>query len=48
MEGASETQLVALLGSNGYLEIALPNASAAGVLAAGAGEPVRVTMGARA
>ncbi len=47
-EDTSETQLVALLGSNGYLEIALPNGSAAGLLAAGTGETVRVTMGARA
>ena len=35
--------LVALIGSNGYLEIALRDGSAAFMLEAGAGEPVQVT-----
>lgn len=48
MEDTPKTQLVALIGSNGYLEIALPNGSAAALLAVGAGEPVQVTKGNRA
>ncbi len=36
--------LVALMGSHGHLEIALPGGSAAALLGAGAGEPVRVEV----
>lgn len=35
---------LALIGSNGYLEIAVPNASAAQALGVGMGEPVRVVF----
>jgi S-adenosylmethionine hydrolase len=38
-------ELVALLGSHGYLEIARPDGSAAAELGAGQGEPVRVSVG---
>jgi len=34
--------LIALIGSNGYLEIAVTDGSAASLLQAGAGEPVQV------
>ena len=40
-------ELVALFGSHGYLEVAVPNGSAAAVLSAGTGEPVTVTFAAR-
>ncbi|MSQ06144.1 MAG: hypothetical protein EXR54_04830 [Dehalococcoidia bacterium] len=40
--------LVALIGSHGYLEIALPNGNAAALLGAEAGEPVRVDVVPRA
>ena len=36
--------LVALVGSRGYLEVAVPNGSAAAALAAGPGEPIAVTF----
>ena len=36
--------LVALVGSHGYLEVAVPNGSAAAALAAGPGEPIAVTF----
>lgn len=36
--------LVALVGSHGYLEVAVPNGSAAAVLSAGPGEPVTVAF----
>lgn len=39
---AGEGQLVALVGSNGWVEIALPGGSAAKLLGAGVGDPVRV------
>ena len=35
-------ELVALLGSNGFLEVACPDGSAAALLGVGVGEPVRV------
>ena len=43
-EGASTPKLVALFGSHGYLEVAVPNGSATAVLAANAGEIVTVTF----
>ncbi len=36
--------LVALVGSHGYLEVAVPNGSVAAALAAGPGEPIAVTF----
>ena len=36
--------LVALVGSHGYLEVAVPNGSAAATLSAGPGEPIGVTF----
>lgn len=39
-------ELIALFGSHGYLEVAVPNGSAAAVLSAGPGEPVTVTFAA--
>ena len=42
----SSPQLIALFGSHGYLEVAVPNGSAAAVLSAGPGEPVAVTFAA--
>ena len=42
-ESFGSEELVALVGSNGYLEIAVPNGSAAETLHAGPGEPVRVS-----
>jgi S-adenosylmethionine hydrolase len=36
--------LVALVGSHGYLEVAVPNGSAAATLTAGTGEPITVTF----
>lgn len=38
----TSNQLVALVGSNGFLEVAYPNGSAAALLGVGVGEPVRV------
>jgi S-adenosylmethionine hydrolase len=38
-----EGAVIALLGSAGLLEIAIPNGSAASVLGVGVGEPVTVT-----
>ena len=38
--------LVALVGSHGYLEVAVPNGSAAATLSAGPGEPIAVTFAA--
>ncbi|MDA0733054.1 MAG: SAM-dependent chlorinase/fluorinase [Chloroflexi bacterium] len=40
--GRSSVEPLALLGSNGYLEIAMPDASAQGILKVGSGEPVSV------
>lgn len=40
--GAGESGLIALAGSHGYLEVAVPNGSAAALLEAGEGEPVEV------
>ncbi len=42
--GAPPPELAALYGSHGYLEVAVPNGSAAAVLSAGPGEPVTVTL----
>lgn len=39
---SGSNKLVALLGSNGFLEVAYPDGSAAALLGAGVGEPVRV------
>ena len=36
--------LIALVGSHGYLEVAVPNGSAAATLSAGPGEPITVTV----
>ena len=41
---SSTKELVALLGSNGYLEVAYPDGSAAALLGVGVGEPVRVEL----
>lgn len=43
-DGPSSSGLVALVGSHGYLEVAVPNGSAAATLPAGPGEPVSVTF----
>ena len=43
---APPPQLAALYGSHGYLEVAVPNGSAAASLSAGPGEPVTVTFAA--
>jgi hypothetical protein len=45
-EPGADDGLLALLGSHGYLEVAVRNGSAALTLDAGAGEPVRVTVAA--
>lgn len=45
-DGPSPPELVALIGSHGYLEVAVPNGSAAALLSAGPGEPVTVTFAA--
>lgn len=37
-------ELIALFGSHGYLEVAVPNGNAASLLSAGPGEPVTVTF----
>ena len=42
--GASRPDLVALIGSHGYLEVAVPSGSAAATLSAGPGEPLTVTF----
>ena len=44
--GAPPPELAALYGSHGYLEVAVPNGSAAAALSAGPGEPVTVTFAA--
>ncbi len=44
-DGSPTQQLIALFGSHGYLEVAVPNGSAASVLSAGPGEPITVTFG---
>ena len=41
---APSSGLIALVGSHGYLEVAVPNGSAAAILSAGAGEPIAVTL----
>ena len=41
---AAQPDLIALFGSHGYLEVAVPNGSAAALLSAGPGEPVTVTF----
>ena len=46
-EGASPPELAALFGSHGYLEVAVPNGSAAAALSAGPGEPVAVAFSSR-
>ena len=43
---AQSPQLIALFGSHGYLEVSVPDASAAATLSAGPGEPVAVTFAA--
>ena len=43
-EDAPTPELAALFGSHGYLEVAVPNGSAAAALSAGPGEPVTVTF----
>ena len=43
----TEPELIALFGSHGYLEVAIPNGSAADALSAGPSEPVTVTFKAR-
>ncbi len=45
-DGPSPPELVALFGSHGYLEVAVPNGSAAAALSAGPGEPVTVAFAA--
>ncbi len=45
--GAAPAELAALYGSHGYLEVAVPNGSAAGHLNAGAGEPLIVAFAER-
>ena len=40
----SPAEFIALFGSHGYLEVAVPNGSAARVLSAGPGEPITVTF----
>ena len=42
--GPASSGLVALVGSHGYLEVAVPNGSAAATLSAGPGEPITVTF----
>ncbi len=44
-EGSAQQELVALFGSHGYLEVAVPNGSASSLLSAGPGEPISVTYG---
>lgn len=43
-DSASPPELIALFGSHGYLEVAVPNGSAARLLSAGPGEPVTATF----
>ena len=43
-DSASPPELIALFGSHGYLEVAVPNGSAAATLSAGPGEPVTVNF----
>ena len=43
-KGEPPPELAALYGSHGYLEVVVPNGSAAAVLSAGPGEPVTVTF----
>ena len=43
-DSASPPELIALFGSHGYLEVAVPNGNAAAALSAGPGEPVTVTF----
>ena len=43
-DGPAASGLIALFGSHGYLEVAVPNGSAAATLSAGPGEPVTVTF----
>ena len=43
---APDAGLVALVGSHGYLEVAVPNGNAAATLLAGPGEPIAVTLAA--
>ena len=44
LDGAPPPELIALFGSHGYLEVAVPNGSAAALLSAGLGEPVTITF----
>ena len=46
-DGGTTPGIVALVGSHGYLEVAVPNGSAAALLSAGPGEPVAVTFAAQ-
>ena len=43
-DGGASPDLIALFGSHGYLEVAVPNGSAATYLAIGPGEPLTVTF----
>ena len=43
-DSPSPPELIALFGSHGYLEVAVPNGSAASVLSAGPGEPITVSF----
>ena len=47
LDGPPSSGLVALLGSHGYLEVAVPQGNAAEALSVRAGEPVSVTLTAR-
>ena len=42
--GAAQPNLIALFGSHSYLEVAVPNGSAAALLSAGPGEPLMVSL----
>ena len=43
-DSPSPPEFIALFGSHGYLEVAVPNGSAASVLSAGPGEPITVSF----
>ena len=43
-DGPASLGLIALVGSHGYLEVAVPNGSAAATLSAAPGEPITVTL----
>ena len=46
LDDTTSPELIALFGSHGYLEVAVPNGSAAATLNAGPGEPLTVTFAA--